>query len=488
ALPRQAARPWALRLATGLGVLLALGGALVGLAARWGGYRPAAAEALALAWLLGAGLGSVLLLWLDWAGVSPAGGRLTLAATAGAGLIATLWLAWRGRKGPSEPGGGQFRPNAGPAPQAPATWGRPATWLVRLALAGLLAWLLLYVLSLALGHPLTGWDSWVNWAAKARTIFASGGITPAIYADPSRAVMLLDYPLALPLLQAWLFGWLGAADERLLGTLTAAAYLALPALVYAAARRWGASRTLALAAGVAAAAIGSVADMAAFVLPEAMSAGLMAAAAIYLFDWVRGAPAFSLLVGAAAAGLLPWFKREGLLLAAVLSVSLVAAAAWSPGRRPALKRCLLALLALALAGGLLAGPWWLFAGRQAIPNAAFEAPSLAGLAANLERLPLVAWLMLRSLLSRSFNLIWPLAAASLALVAAWRWRGRAASGFAAFQLVAMGFLGLMSLGYLFSAYVPLQQHVLASAYRLAAQVAPLVILGWAGQAARGRPT
>ena len=47
---------------------------------------------------------------------------------------------------------------------------------------------------LALGRPLTVWDSWVNWAMKARIIVLDGGISPALTADASRAVTHLHYP------------------------------------------------------------------------------------------------------------------------------------------------------------------------------------------------------------------------------------------------------------------------------------------------------
>ena len=74
-----------------------------------------------------------------------------------------------------------------------------------------------FVTILAVGRPLDVWDSWVTWGMKARTIFLEGSISPAVYGDPSRTVTQLDYPLMVPLIEAWLYGWLGVPDDRLVG-------------------------------------------------------------------------------------------------------------------------------------------------------------------------------------------------------------------------------------------------------------------------------
>ncbi|MCW5850213.1 MAG: hypothetical protein KIT87_09025 [Anaerolineae bacterium] len=60
------------------------------------------------------------------------------------------------------------------------------------------------------------WDGLVVWEAKAYLACLNDGRVPlAYFADPSRQWSHPQYPLFVPLLEAWLYGWLGRCDQSL---------------------------------------------------------------------------------------------------------------------------------------------------------------------------------------------------------------------------------------------------------------------------------
>jgi hypothetical protein len=69
------------------------------------------------------------------------------------------------------------------------------------------------VFYLSFVHTL-GWDGLLNWEIKAHYAFANGGVIPATYfSDSGRAFSHPEYPLAIPFTELWLYFWLGEADQ-----------------------------------------------------------------------------------------------------------------------------------------------------------------------------------------------------------------------------------------------------------------------------------
>jgi hypothetical protein len=336
------------------------------------------------------------------------------------------------------------------------------------------------VLLLALGRPLTVWDSWASWGMRARAIILEGGIgAAAAGGDASRIVTHLDYPLLVPLLQAWLYAWLGAPDDRFAGLVPVLAYLALGGVTYSAARGWGAGRVLALAGMAAVLTIPHVAPLAGYALADLPLAAFAAVAAIYLLRWLERGSLGSLALAAAGAGLLPWVKREGLVLLGALC--LAALIAGRPGRRARV-----GVGAFAASALVLAGPWWFYAAWQHSAAPDFLPVRLATLAQNAGRLPAIAGLALSNLAGADWSFLWPLAGLlGLSRLA----RGTiedARPPDAVLPLAAAFYLAAMAVAFVFSDYTPYQQHVLTSWHRLAAHVAPLVVL-WVVRAASAGP-
>jgi hypothetical protein len=450
---------WPLQLLAALAVIAAWGHLAVVGAARLG-CRLHPVEAAGVAWVLGAGVVSLGMLWLGALGLNLPGQIAVL--TAGALGWVLVWGSRSLRRPvpPDRPAPPRraAAPGTGPSGAARLVAGACALFLVvQIGLTGLLA----------LGRPLAVWDSWVNWAMKARLIVFHDGVSAALTADPSRAVTQLDYPLLVPLIEAWVYRWLGAFDDRLVAVPMVLFYVALIALYYGAVRRRGASRLLALGAATVVATLSNVAGLAGLGFAEPPLITALSVAAIYLLDWLDGGPPGALVLAAAGVGLLPWIKREGLLLGLALIGAMLLT---HFGRR----RAWGAVGALALGMALIAGPWWAFVAAQGIVNPSFGPLTLATLLANGERLGTILRLQAASLFSIGWSFLWPLT--TVATPVLW-WAHRRGPGPTAFLPVFLLLALALSGGlYFFSTFAPYEQHILSSIDRLIAPLTPLLVL------------
>src|SRR5207248_949546 len=182
-----------------------------------------------------------------------------------------------------------------------------------------------------------GWDGLLNWEIKARYAFANGGVLPATYfSDTGRAFSHPEYPLAIPFTELWLYFWLGESNQFLAKTIFPTFYVAGTFLVAAFSARLSGRTWLGLL-------------MAAFVffVPQitvevgCASAGYadfplsvfyLAAAGCLFCACEPGNDAFFRLYAACLA-LLPWVKRDGLILwivAAACGVFVILRARKSP--------------------------------------------------------------------------------------------------------------------------------------------------------------
>jgi 4-amino-4-deoxy-L-arabinose transferase-like glycosyltransferase len=319
----------------------------------------------------------------------------------------------------------------------------------------------------AFALPLHGWDAWVTWGMKARTLFLEGHIGRAVYAEPSRAVTHLDYPLMLPLAEAWLFGWLGAPDDRLSGILPFAFYAALLVQCFGALRRWAVGRLRAGLAVMILATLLPVTQAAGGAFADVPLMACAAMAAIALVDWLeQGRPA-ALWMAALAAALLPWLKREGWLLVFVLC-----AGVWLVARDR--RRTAIVWGVLGLASLAFAGPWYAFIATHGIAGIDFLPLLPATLPANVGRIPSIGWHLLLNLVDSGWTFIW-LAVAALAGWLFWLRRERRQM-VDLLPVAALLYLTLISAAFVFSSHVPFQQHVVSAIERLTAHVAPLALL------------
>lgn len=456
----------------------------------WLGYRPAGLERLALAWMLGSGAVSLAMWQLDRLGLTLSNQIRVLTLFALVILACWGWARQRRRPKPRD----MERPRAqGSTPRLPQRlrW----THVVTALFVALLVFQIAALALVTCGAPLRIWDSWVTWGMKSRIIFLDGGVSPAVYADPSRAVTLLDYPLLASLNQAWLYGWLDAADDRLVGVLSVLHYLALLGLCAAALQRRGAPRLSVLAAVTAIAMLPNLATWTGAVLSDVPLALFATAAGLYLAAWLQGEAAGALWVAALAAGLLPWTKKEGVLLwlalvAALLVVGVGRRLARSERRPP--RPIGLAVAVLLLAALVINASWQLFLRGHPAPNNAFVPVTWAAWQTNANRLPTILRLAATALAGARVSYAWPLAALLVSRRAVWPRRqtpgaARRLAWSDLWLLMPAIYIALVSLGFVFSDYQPYWQHVTNSIDRLLTHVTPLVVL-WLALPWATRPT
>jgi hypothetical protein len=256
-----------------------------------------------------------------------------------------------------------------------------------------------FVAIIALGQPLVYWDSWVTWSMKARSIFLQGSISDPVLADPSRAVTHLDYPLLLPLNQAWLYRMIGAPDDRFVGWLAFSFFLALLALVYGAVRQQSLPPRRALLAATVVGSMPSLTLLAGANFAEIPLAAYVVLTASFLLLWIqRGSPAALILV-VIGASCLAFTKREGLLLAITLSLAALITF-------PSSRRAWLGALACSFSALLIASAWNLYLSRFNTINTDFLPLSFTTFAGNLDRVPIIFSYFVRNLLDLQWSFLW----------------------------------------------------------------------------------
>lgn len=405
------------------------------------GFRPSRVESLALFWILGAGVvgfGMVCLSVLGlplWLQVT----YLTVVAFASAG-----WTISQAR--PTRLARFTFHPS--------------------LRSSALFVWLAVqtcFVAIVALGQPLVYWDSWVTWSMKARAIFLEQGIGAPVFADPSREITHLDYPLLLSSLEAWVYQWLGAPDDRFVGWIAVGFYLSLLGLIYGGARRLGVDASRALLTTAVLGSIPTLTLLAGQAIADVPFAVYALLTALALLEWLAHGARGALFLALCGAACVTWTKREGLVFTLALAASTLLLAAQK-------RRAWSGALACALTAVLVAGAWGGFLAAQGTVNTDFLPITPLSLISNLNRIPAIALYFFRTLSSYEWSFVWIL----VVLVAIQQGLARRLVPGDFLLLAALLYVIVMGASYLFSAFVPFENHLLSSGYRLVAQVTPLV--------------
>lgn len=417
-----------------------------------------AAWRMSVSWILGSGVVSFVTFLLLWAGAP-----LTPAVLAFGTTGVVLWLFLR-------------RGRCLPRVVAPELGGWALLFVAVIAVETIL------VGFTALVAPLTAWDSWVNWASKARVLFIDQELSAAVHNDSSRLPTNPGYPLLLPLAETWLFVWTGSPDERAVGAISILYVLSLVLLFWSAARRvlppTGALAVTALLASVprvTRAAPTGLADLplAAFVL----ASFLLAAETLAGEEQRAPLPLLGLL-----AGLLPWMKDEGwlwlALLGGVLAAGLLVKVRRGEARSSGALLALGAFLAMAVP---VSAAWQLFLASRGTIRYVFLPVTLETLARNGHRLPEIAGRLTRASLDPAWNFVWPLV--GLALLAGGRKALSRPYGWLSVPVVL--FVALAGLSYVFSGFEPYEPHLRNSVDRLLLQALPLALLWLAAQGAEG---
>jgi hypothetical protein len=405
-------------------------------------------EQFGLSWLLGSGMVS-LLMWTF--GLFLRGPFL--AGSVAAVCVVLPFIAWRAQ--------GQDAFN-----------GRPFRTLrpLELLLATILLFQVVRIFYLACIHTL-GWDGLLNWEIKARYAFSNGGALPAAYfRDGGRLFTHPDYPLAIPFTELWIYFWLGEANQFWAKMVFPMFYVAGAMLLAGISTRITGKLWLGLAAATLL-----------FCIPQAATAALGSAIVGYadfpLSVFYLGTIGYlvlacergeddSLRIFAACLFLLPWVKRDGVILWLVAAFC-GALVIWRGKRSPAF------LLAL-LPGFILMAGWRVYLSRmQAISCPEFLPLSFSSFCAHTDRIgPLISIFVSELLNSSRWGLFWLPVAIAVAYLCR---RYRELSGI----VLLVGMLTPLAIYpfiYVFSAWPNYIQHASLSVSRLFLHAAPLSLL------------
>lgn len=261
-----------------------------------------------------------------------------------------------------------------------------------------------FVLAQAVRVPLGSFDAWSLWEYKGRRFWLDGGITGGFLHDHAAIFAHPAYPPLVPLLIAWVYVWLGAADPTLMKPLFACFYAALLAAFFAALRpRLGARG--ALLATAALALLPQVADYAGTGLADVpLTAALVASAAMLARWWDDGDAAClpvashdgALPIAGALLGVALLIKHDAavFVVPSLLCVA-VRGRAWRP------------LLAFALPAALAGAPWYAYVRLTAVPDRDFLPLTLANVVAHAWRTGGIARLFALNLLATNeWSVLW----------------------------------------------------------------------------------
>jgi hypothetical protein len=210
------------------------------------------------------------------------------------------------------------------------------------------------------------WDGWSIWMFKAKVLFEEGTL-PAWFTDPRGIYETtnLDYPLALPLLEWWVFRHVGAVSAAVASFAGAVWYALLPALAWSALRGPAGARLAGLAA-LGLAAFWPISFFAAGGTADVVIAIALLGALIELTAAVTSMERAPLIRAAAYLSLGALTKNEGLALALIALPIAGGAFVLRGERRPGR----LAWLAVPL---LMLAPW-----RAFIRSLEIGSPAVSG--------------------------------------------------------------------------------------------------------------
>jgi hypothetical protein len=401
-------------------------------------------ECLALPWLLGTATVS-LGLWLG--GFFLRGFALQLAVT---GLCVVLgWVSFRRwRKFPA-------LERTSPSPKA---FDRIFLALF-VAECGAIVWF-------CLAHTL-GWDGLTVWELKARYAFLNGGTLPVAYfSDVARRFSHPEYPLLLPLTETWFYLWLGDCDQFWIKLIFPIWYLATMSILFVAAAELSGRRLVAWTVVLLFPLVPCIHNAPGGIqvgYADLPLAAIYLAAILYLLRFARNNSPDDLALFIALAATLPWMKREGVILWAVIA-GLGAMSILRTRRKIAT-----ALLSF-LPGICVIVAWKIFiAAVDAVPSRDFAGFSFEVLKNNLHRSGAILHELLLTASDQSlWNIFWLLVVFALLAVVICR---RAT----ALVWLLLAPLACYCASYLLSAWPDYIAHIDTSLPRLLIQLTPV---GW----------
>jgi hypothetical protein len=315
------------------------------------------------------------------------------------------------------------------------------------------------------------WDGLFVWEFKARLAFLAGGTIPQSYfSDPTRVWSHPEYPLLVPMTEAWLYGWLGHTDQEMVKFIFPLFYIAAVGMLHAGGARLGRNRWR----GFTAATLLFFVPLAVWAEGSATSgyadfplAVFYLASVIYLLEYIDTGGKGPLRMAGIIAAILPWVKQEGILL----WLCIVLILAFKAVLRQDTKTF---LLVVCLPGVALVASWQTFLRIVHAPQGGDFLPlSLTVFRSNIGRIMVLSqWLGNELVNWHNWGLLWPAFAISLLSSASKR---ACRFNWAMAAVVVVPLLVYTGI-YVFSALSPFMNHVKFSLPRLMLQTSLVAVL------------
>ena len=269
--------------------------------------------------------------------------------------------------------------------------GRNGFGRIDIFMAAVIAFQVLHTFFRALIKPMDSFDSIGNFAFKAKLFFFERAVDYGMFLDPSVNIQHPDYPLFLPLSEAWMYLFAGRANDLLVKMLFPALLLAFVILFYYSLRRL-LGRRAALVSTFFIATIPHFVNYATIGYAEFPLILFFTLSFIYLFSWIsRNKDDRFLHLSAILAVLALWSKQEGAMLilinVAVLALYLVISR--RALRRPSVTDAVYYIFVIALAmGSRLAFIGFMGFENETVNQSTF---GLSVALRNLDRIPLILY-------------------------------------------------------------------------------------------------
>ena len=346
---------------------------------------------------------------------------------------------------------------------------RPRHW-IELTLAIFLCLGIALVFVLTFKHTL-GWDGLVIWELKARYAYLNGGALPSAYFSDATRVAFShpEYPLFLPMLETWLYFWIGDCDQYWVKLIFPTFYMIAVLLLGQAALLLSGKRVIGLIAANLFLFVPFLTNFSGGVLlgyADTLFAIFYLAAFYFLLVFARENSTRGLSIFVALAAILPWIKREGMILWLILAVC----GGFVIWRR----RGVLPALASLLPGIGMITSWQMYLrAMHARPPQEFLPVTLSVFASRFDRFgPILRSLLKETTAISHWNLLW---FATLLAFLCIMVRHRRREAWMLITCIVLP-VALYCGTYVFTTWSDYQQHIDSSLSRLLLHVAPLAIL------------
>jgi len=263
----------------------------------------------------------------------------------------------------------------------------------------------LYVLFEALITPLVVWDSWAIYGFKAKAFYLDRGISIDFLKDATKSYMHPDYPLLLPLVEAWVYICLGSWNDQLVKVIFPFYFIGLIITFYYSLKYYIDKRPALLFT------LFLVTIPQLFYLGSSGYADLpftfyYFTSCIFIFRAYHNPDRKLLLISGIFAGLAAWTKNEGLAIS-LFNIFILFIIMLIQGKMN--RRNFLLVIQYALIIFLINAPWFWFKSSLGLYNSVVNSNTLnmVNILNNLNRLPIIlTWMVKNIVFFKSWNLLW----------------------------------------------------------------------------------